>query len=98
MFRNVVGAIISEIWYDAWELPFIMWKIFHALYTLSVFKILCVDIGGIIIFKLLIYAYKMTDALYFQKAKSYKNIDTEDLKSLPIYIETKLAVLDMTEQ
>lgn len=92
---DMCQTFIHYVFNAAWELPFIMWKIFHALYTLSVFKILCVDIGGIIIFKLLIYAYKMTDALYFQKAKSYKNIDTEDLKSLPIYIETKLAVLDI---
>lgn len=95
IIKCIFDIFIHYVFNAAWELPFIMWKIFHALYTLSVFKILCVDIGGIIIFKLLIYAYKMTDALYFQKAKSYKNIDTEDLKSLPIYIETKLAVLDI---
>ena len=67
IIKCIFDIFIHYVFNAAWELPFIMWKIFHALYTLSVFKILCVDIGGIIIFKLLIYAYKMTDA--FSKSK-----------------------------
>lgn len=79
----------------SWNVPFIIRRIFYALYELSVFKILCINISGILILKVFIVVYKRADVVYLQKAQSYKNIDVKDFESLPVYIRMKLAALNI---
>lgn len=93
--KCIFDLIIHYMFNLSWNVPFIIRRIFYALYELSVFKILCINISGILILKVFIVVYKRADVVYLQKAQSYKNIDVKDFESLPVYIRMKLAALNI---
>ncbi len=93
--KCIFDLIIHYMFNLSWNVPFIIRRIFYALYELSVFKILCINISGILILKVFIVVYKRADVVYLQKAQSYKNIDVKDFESFPVYIRMKLAALNI---